>query len=138
MRFHLEQASFGHIEAIKDFHVLLGKEVEENATLSEDDLRSYVFEPEAMVLIASTTEDVPIGFIIAQNNTDHAEIINLFVLEDYRKKQVGTYLVEMIKRWSTAKKNLKIIVKTQHAKDFYLKQGFEDVKGILTYTINNQ
>ena len=138
MKFHLEQASFGHIEAIKDFHELLHKEIEENNTISEDELRSYVFEPEAMVLVASTLEDVHIGFIIAQNNTDHTEIINLFVLEEHREKQVGKYLVEMIKRWASAKGCKEIIVKHTHAKNFYLKQDFKDVDGTLIHSINNQ
>jgi len=136
MKFHLEQASVGHIEAIKDFHGLLHKEIKEDATLSEDDLRSYVFEPEAKILVASTTQDVPIGFIISKYSLEQTEIINLFVLEEYRKKQVGSYLVEMIKRWSTAKKCKELIVKHTHAKEFYLKQGFKDVEGTLVCSIN--
>lgn len=90
------------------------------------------------IVFLARDDNKAIGYLAASseqsskyiNNMKIAELDNMFVLDDYRGKGIGTQLVKNFKNWAKEISAERLIVTAsfgnQSGIDFYHKHGFED------------
>jgi len=98
-------------------------------------------------IIIAQTDEITVGFLsIFEEKTPpydslaphkFAVVMDLFVLPSYRKKGIGTALIDVAKRWADKRNldylELNILSENENAARFYMREGFKTVSHTLRF-----
>jgi ribosomal protein S18 acetylase RimI-like enzyme len=100
------------------------------------DILNYVLNP-CLFAVSAKLDDKLIGFICGKISDKKLHITSIGVYDKYRKKSVGTSLLNFIKKKYELEK-ITLYVKTDNkiATNFYKKNGFRNIKKLLNYYEN--
>ena len=102
---------------------------------SREDLKYFILEE---VIFIAEVDNIPVGYICGEKNIKRAWykeniaiLTNLFVKKEYRRKNIGKYLVdtfkEELKKYKISKIEVSTAVDNIGAIDFYKYYGFVDM-----------
>lgn len=128
MKFQIEKADNKYVHAVGYFLEELEKEHKITGFDDEQFVR-YLFDPESLMLVATTMEEKAIGFIHARNENNQTIIHHLFVEHEHRQHEVEMYLVEMIERWASSNHHKQII--SPNNLDIFKQLGYQEKLGLL-------
>lgn len=79
-----------------------------------------------------------VGFIHISLSFDEADLVNIAVFSDFRRKNIGTKLIDyVIKKYDIKKINIEVNENNKQAIEFYKNYGFKLVRKIKNYYGNN-
>lgn len=128
MKFQIEKADTKHVHAVTYFLDLLEKEHQIDGFDDEQFIR-FLFDPQSLILIATTMEEKAIGFIHARNEDTQTIIHHLYVDPEHRSNQVEQYLVEMTERWASSNHHSQII--SPNNLEIFKQMGYQEKLGLL-------
>ena len=131
----IKRATVSDVNSINNIENNLPKRI-----LSFDDIINDISNPNTYYFIAQTN-DLPIGYISVKNMIDHIDIISIAVEEKYRKKRIGTILLNRVfvlaKELNISSIYLEVRVSNKSAINFYEKNGFNLITTRKNYYSDN-
>ena len=131
----IKRATVSDVNSINNIENHLPKRI-----LSFDDIINDISNPNTYYFIAQTN-DLPIGYISVKNMIDHIDIISIAVEEKYRKKRIGTILLNRVfvlaKELNISSIYLEVRVSNKSAINFYEKNGFNLITTRKNYYSDN-
>ena len=74
---------------------------------------------------------VQIGIYVVERAPDHVQLLQIFILPDYQRRGIGTYLLSEALGRAPAVATLNVFEQNALAREFYERHGFREVRRFL-------